>query len=367
MNYQDSIKSQLEAPKHCLNKSIGVVFGGISGEHDVSIKSALTVINALNIGANKDLFKVLPIYIDIQGQWWGQDIAEKALKKGSKLELDSLPGSSKEIGLKSFPIEIKNVDIWYPVLHGPNGEDGTIQGLFTLMNKPFVGSGVLSSALGMDKLAMKAAFKEAGLSQVPYKGISTKDIREEKSLEEIIKRIECELEYPYFVKPANLGSSVGISKVKNKIELINGLKKASEYDNRLVVEQGVLARELECGVLGKSKMRASVVGEISFTGEWYDYETKYSEGTSQPIIPAIISESVAEIVRKQSIKACNAIGAEGMARVDFFYDDKEDRLWINEINTLPGFTEQSMYPLLWEATGVPLEKLVANLVSTAQE
>jgi D-alanine-D-alanine ligase len=257
------------------------------------------------------------------------------------------------------------MQVWVPVLHGPNGEDGTIQGLFSLMQVPFVGSGVLGSAVGMDKQAMKAAFAAAGLPQVPYACVDAQEL--EAHPQPLLDRLEQQLGYPCFIKPANLGSSVGISKATNRSELLAGLELAASHDPRLVVEQGVDARELECAVLGGRSMQASVLGEICFDADWYDYDTKYSDGKSHTVIPAEVSSELSERARSMAIAACRAVAAEGLARVDFFLDRSSGQLWLNEINTLPGFTSQSMYPMLWEASGLPLEELVHQLVQLAQE
>ena len=257
------------------------------------------------------------------------------------------------------------MELWVPVLHGPNGEDGTIQGLFSLMQVPFVGSGVLGSAVGMDKQAMKAAFAAAGLPQVPYACVDASTLEAEP--EALAQRLETQLGYPCFIKPANLGSSVGISKASNRAELLQGLALAAQHDPRMVVEQGIQARELECAVLGGQQMRASVLGEICFDADWYDYETKYSDGKSHTVIPAEVPEALSERARTMAIAACRAVGASSLARVDFFYEESSGSLWLNEINTLPGFTSQSMYPMLWAKTGLPLEVLVHELVQLAQE
>ena len=346
---------------------VGVVFGGDSGEHDVSIRSAATVIKALGDPSNRQRFEVVPLYIDREGRWWPETIASSVLQKMAALADDQLPQPLPASGLRQLPVDPDQIDVWYPVLHGPNGEDGTVQGLFTLMRKPFVGSGVLGSAVGMDKLAMKAAFAAAGISQVPYIGVDKAHLDDPRRLEPLLQRLEAELGYPCFVKPANLGSSVGISKVRNRDELLAGLKLAAELDPRLVVEQGVMARELECAVLGRQQLKASVVGEVRFDADWYDYETKYTEGRSQTLIPAPLPDDVSERIQAMAIDACRAVHAFGQSRVDVFYDESADRIWLNEINTLPGFTSQSMYPTLWEASGIPLPQLVAELVATAQE
>ena len=346
---------------------VGVVFGGASGEHDVSIKSASTVIKALADASNRERFQVTPLYIDREGRWWPDTIAQRVLQQMAALADDQLPQPLPAPGLRQLPVDPDQIDVWYPVLHGPNGEDGTVQGLFTLMQQPFVGSGVLGSAVGMDKLTMKAAFADAGISQVAHIGVNAADLNNPEQLERVLIRLEKELGYPCFVKPANLGSSVGISKVRNRGELLAGLRLAAELDPRLVVEQGVKARELECAVLGREHLKASVVGEVRFDADWYDYETKYTEGRSQTLIPAPLPDAVSQRVQAMAIAACRAVHAYGQARVDVFYDEANGQIWLNEINTLPGFTSQSMYPTLWEASGIPLPQLVAELVSTAQE
>ncbi len=346
---------------------VAVEFGGASGEHDVSIRSASTVINALDDPSHQGRFKVRPLYIDREGRWWPAAIAERVLQKGQALPSDQLPQPLPAQGLRQLPVDPDLIDVWYPVLHGPNGEDGTVQGLFTLMKQPFVGSGVLGSAVGMDKLAMKAAFAAAGIPQVPYIGLNAAELRDPQRQEQLLTRLENELGYPCFVKPANLGSSVGISKVRSRSELLEGLRQAASLDPRLVVERGVNARELECAVLGRDPLKSSVVGEVRFDADWYDYETKYTEGLSQTLIPAPLPDSVSREIQALAIRACHAVGAFGQARVDVFYDETGGQIWMNEINTLPGFTSQSMYPTLWEASGIPLPQLVAELVDAARE
>jgi len=344
---------------------LGLVFGGVSGEHAVSIRSANTVASALRRSANTSRYKLSCFYIDQWGHWWPPAVAEAVLAKGTPASRAELPAAPLRPGFQGFPEGAMDVQVWLPVLHGPNGEDGTIQGLFSLMQVPFVGSGVLGSAVGMDKQAMKAAFAAAGLPQVPYACVNAQDLS--TNPQELLLRLEQQLGYPCFIKPANLGSSVGISKATNRGELLAGLELAASHDPRLVVEQGVNARELECAVLGGRSMQASVLGEICFDADWYDYDTKYSEGKSHTVIPADVPDQLSERARSMAIAACRAVAAEGLARVDFFLDRNSGELWLNEINTLPGFTSQSMYPMLWEATGLPLEELVHQLVQLAQE
>ena len=340
------------------SKVVGLIFGGASGEHDVSIRSAATVAEGLASGANKERYRVQHVYIDRQGRWWGDAIARQVLSSGQALADDgSRPGFS------GFPDGCLEVEIWYPVLHGPNGEDGTIQGLFSLMQRPFVGSGVLGSAVGMDKLAMKAAFSAAGLPQGPYRPVLASELG---SNSQLLEELETQLGYPCFIKPANLGSSVGISKATNRSELQAGLDLAASHDSRLLVEKGLQVRELECAVLGGQHLKASVLGEVSFDADWYDYETKYSSGLSSTQIPADLPEAISSRAQQLAIEAVQAVGASGLSRVDFFYEEASGSLLINEINTLPGFTSQSMYPMLWKASGVPLEELVHQLLELAQ-
>ena len=343
---------------------IGLVFGGCSGEHDVSIRSASTVLKGLRSGENARRYSVITVYIDRDGRWWGPDVADAAL---SEIQSPALPEPLPSAGFHGFPAVTEDVEIWYPVLHGPNGEDGTIQGLFELIGKPYVGAGVLGSAMSMDKQAMKSAFAAAGLDQVPYVSLQACELKNKDNRSAALDRIEAALDYPCFVKPANLGSSVGISKVRNRSELEAGLEKAAVLDPRLVVEQGVQARELECAVLGSADLKASVVGEVRFDADWYDYDTKYTDGCSSTLIPAPLPDQVAERIRTQALFACAAVAVTGMARVDFFYEEASDRIWINEINTLPGFTNQSMFPMLWAASGLTLDQLVHQLIQTAGE
>ena len=355
---------------------VGLVFGGASGEHAVSILSARTVLGALRSGANAERYHVSCFYIDRWGRWWPQSRGRGRAGAGPACRSRRIcPTRPQRGGFRGFPEGALEVEVWFPVLHGPNGEDGTIQGLFTLMGVPFVGSGVLGSALGMDKQAMKAAFAAAGLLQVPYACVGASELAGEgpdgDGAEALLVRLEGTIGYPCFVKPANMGSSVGISKATDRAGLRAGLELAASLDRRLVVERGVKARELECAVLQRpggpgDGLCASVLGEIRFDADWYDYETKYSEGHSHTLIPAAVSEAVSERARTMALAACRAVDAGGLARVDFFYDEPDDTLWLNEINTLPGFTSQSMYPMLWEASGCPLPDLVHELVQGAR-
>ncbi len=371
---------------------VGLLFGGCSGEHEVSISSARAIAQALSSDQNADKYELLPVYIQKDGIWQSADVAQHVLESGNPLQLTSkneayLPSSPVEPQLSSTSTEIlpsasgfskltlaghnaswSEMDVWFPILHGPNGEDGTVQGLLKLMQVPFVGSGVLGSALGMDKLAMKMAFAHAGLPQVKYMTVNRSQIWSNPCVfPKLCDQIEETLGYPCFVKPANLGSSVGIAKVRSRQELEAALDNAASYDRRLIVEAAVVAREVECAVLGNDNPKASVVGEITYESDFYDYETKYTEGQADLLIPAQIPANIATKVQEMALEAFTAVDAAGLARVDFFYVESTGEVLINEINTIPGFTATSMYPRLWAATGVPFAELVDQLIQLALE
>jgi len=342
---------------------IGLLFGGRSGEHEVSIRSAQAIAKALTAPENQSKYEVIPFYIQKTGVWTSSEIAQKVLETGEVFG-ESEKAENKD--LWSFPPEVSQIDLWFPILHGPNGEDGTIQGLLTLMQKPYVGSGVLGSCVGMDKLAMKSAFAQAGLPQVKYLAVTRDQVYSNPCVfPKLCDEIESQLGYPCFIKPANLGSSVGISKAKNRQELEQALDQAASFDRRLIVEAGVKAREVECAVLGNEQPKASVIGEITFESDFYDYETKYTDGKANLYIPANIPEEIASQIQEMAIKAFLAIDCAGLGRLDFFYIEETGEILINEINTLPGFTALSMYPQLWEATGVPFCDLVDQLIQLA--
>jgi len=342
---------------------IGLLFGGRSGEHEVSIRSAQAIAKALTAPENQSKYEVIPFYIQKTGVWTSSEIAQKVLETGEVFG-ESEKAENKD--LWSFPPEVSQIDLWFPILHGPNGEDGTIQGLLTLMQKPYVGSGVLGSCVGMDKLAMKSAFAQAGLPQVKYLAVTRDQVYSNPCVfPKLCDEIESLLGYPCFIKPANLGSSVGISKAKNRQELEQALDQAASFDRRLIVEAGVKAREVECAVLGNEQPKASVIGEITFESDFYDYETKYTDGKANLYIPANIPEEIASQIQEMAIKAFLAIDCAGLGRLDFFYIEETGEILINEINTLPGFTALSMYPQLWEATGVPFCDLVDQLIQLA--
>lgn len=344
-------------------QTVGLLFGGCSGEHEVSISSARAIARALQADSNSATYQLLPFYIQKDGIWQGSEVAQAVLESGVALQVDS-----QRTDRWSFPASVAEVDVWFPILHGPNGEDGSVQGLLKLMQVPFVGSGVLGSAVGMDKIAMKTAFAHAGLPQVRYQVVHRDQVWSNPCVyPKLCDEIEAALGYPCFVKPANLGSSVGISKVRNRAQLEAALDSAASYDRRLIVEAGVVAREVECAVLGNDQSRASVVGEITYRSDFYDYETKYTEGKADLIIPADLPDAVTQKIQETAVAAFRAIDAAGLARVDFFYVEATGDVLINEINTLPGFTATSMYPQLWAASGVSFPELVDQLIQLALE
>ncbi len=343
---------------------IGVIFGGRSGEHQVSLASARSIMAALP----GDKYEVVPLGITQSGRWIlsgdpmarlldGQDCPDEgAMPSSSGREL--VPGATGA----AFP----PLDVIFPVLHGPFGEDGTIQGLLDIAGIPYVGSGVLGSALGMDKIAAKDAFAAHYLPQTRYVALKRRDWEANPS--GAMARIEGLLPYPMFIKPANLGSSIGIRKAHDQAELRDALAEAARYDRKLLVEQTVpQAREIECSVLGNDEPTASVPGEVVPDREFYDYAAKYLDGDSQLVIPAPIPAAVAAQVRELAVRAFLALDCSGLARVDFLLNGSTGQLFLNEINTMPGFTAISMYPKLWEASGISYSDLVDRLIDLALE
>jgi D-alanine-D-alanine ligase len=349
---------------------VGVVFGGKSGEHEVSINSARSVIENLDL----DKFEVLPIGIDKQGTWHvglgaynalNAPIPNKLLTDGqAQADVENLLPVAQGAVMPSYAMN--EIDVVLPVLHGPNGEDGTVQGLFELLNIPYVGCSVVASAVGMDKDMMKKVFAQAGLAQCKYEVVLRS--RYERDPDGIVAAVEASLGYPCFVKPANMGSSVGVTKAKDRDSLHAALQLAARYDRKLIVEEAVDGREIEVAVLGNDDPKASVPGEIvSSNEEFYDYNAKYTDGSSTMIIPAEMTEEQAEEVRNMAVRAFKAIDGSGLSRVDFFLDRKTGQFFINEINTFPGFTIYSMYPKLWEVTGLPYDQLLDTLIQLALE
>ncbi|KLU67702.1 D-alanine--D-alanine ligase [Desulfosporosinus acididurans] len=345
-----------------------LIFGGRSGEHEVSLNSAQSIFKAID----RNRYDVETIGINKQGQWfWGvlpQDIIREGFSGSNQspqvtLVLD--PSDQRFIALdgRTLPNEGK-FDFVFPVLHGPYGEDGTLQGLLEMANVPYAGSGVLGSSLGMDKDRMKVVFLDKKLPLANYLTFLRSDYL--KQPETWVSAIEAKIGYPCFVKPANLGSSVGISKAHNSSELIQALNLATTYDRKVVVEENIVGREIEVAVLGNDDPKASLPGEILPAEEFYSYEAKYSDIGSSLKIPAPLPQFIIEQLQSMAIEAYRAVDASGLSRVDFFLTDKNEII-LNEINTLPGFTEISMYPKLWDATGIPYAKLIDHLITLGFE
>ena len=337
-----------------------VIFGGMSTEHDVSIASGKNVLE--NIENKK--YKVTPIYINKNGDWFEYN------GKYSELTMDREPRSIKKI--ENIIQYIKEFDVVFPVLHGLYGEDGSIQGMLELLKIPYVGCRILASSIGMDKAYAKVMFANAGINQTKscyikkykekYKYIS-KDFTEEiMNIDEICKKIQQKLKYPIFVKPSNSGSSVGVNKAETQGELKSAIIEAAEYDNKILIEEGIIGKEVECAVLGNEEVIAGEVGEIKAADSFYSYDAKYNNKQSKTLIPANISEEKRKEIKKLAIKAFKTIDGNGLARVDFFVEDKTGKIYLNEINTMPGFTKISMYPKLMEAIGVDYSSLLDELI-----
>ena len=373
---------------------VGVLFGGRSGEHEVSLLSAASVVQSLD----KSKYEIVPIGITKEGRWLTADHAERLLHghkpdkhfragdpeatpgaallaRGESVMVPPVPGTELQAFAGDAPHRRASdraidVDIVFPVLHGTFGEDGTIQGLLELADIPYVGAGVLGSAAGMDKAVMKELFRAAGLPIVKHVTILRKQW--EENPKGVRRTIESALKYPVFVKPANLGSSVGISKVHDRSELDAAMDEAAKFDRKLVIEQAVggkkgRAREIECSVLGNDKPEASVAGEIVPGAEFYDYAAKYVDEGSQLVIPAKLTKAQQKQVQQDAIRAFLAVDCSGLARVDFLADSRTGKIFVNEINTMPGFTSISMYPKLWAASGLSYPALLDRLVELGLE
>ena len=354
---------------------VGLIFGGRSGEHEVSLASATSVMANLD----SDKYEVVPIGITKGGTWLLGTEPARLLETEQSVSADTATGETTAVTLTGDPglrrlIPVQGseqledngaLDVILPVLHGTYGEDGALQGLLEMANVPYVGCGVLGSALGMDKEKMKMVFSSIGLPIVDY--LVYRRNEWERSAETIMDAIEQHLNYPCFVKPVNLGSSVGINKAHDRGELEHAIDVAAEYDRKIIIERGINCRELECAVLGNDEPLASVVGEVVASNEFYDYNAKYIDNKSQVIIPANIPRETAEEVRRQAIKAFLALDLSGLARVDFFLERETGQIYINEVNTLPGFTQISMYPKLWEASGLPYSQMLDRLIELAIE
>lgn len=333
---------------------VGIFFGGQSAEHEVSIQSAKNVYEALD----KSKYEPTLIGINKKGTW--HLFEEQQFRQIASNAYQALPESTSAKSLQPYePMEKGQLDVVFPLLHGPFGEDGTVQGLLKLMGLPFVGADVLGSAVGMDKDVMKRLLRDSGLPIVPFRTVHNHDNIS-------FFQVKKEFGLPFFVKPANLGSSVGVSKVHAAKEFDQAVKKAFSYDSKILIEQGIEAREIECSVLGNEEKIASIPGEVIPTNEFYDYEAKYiDEKGARLEIPAKLTQEQVKEIQEMAIRACQVLCIDGMARVDFFLDKKTKKIYINEINTIPGFTNISMYPKLWEASGIPYAALIDQLISLA--
>lgn len=339
-------------------KKLGVIFGGMSTEDKVSCISGASVIKNLN----KEKYEVFPIFIDKNGNWFKVEITEE-----NKLKMEN----KKQI--ENVFTYLKQMDLIFPILHGLYGEDGTIQGLLELLKVPYVGCGVLASSVGMDKVYTKIIFDKANIKQAKYvyiRGYNDKYIYVDDSfnekildLKEILNVVIEKIKFPMFVKPSNSGSSVGISKVNSKEELEKAIIEASKFDRKILIEEGIDGREVECAVLGNENVICSCVGEIKSSDEFYSYDAKYKSKESKTLIPAKISAEKSEEIRKLAVKAFKAIDGKGLSRVDFFLENESETVYINELNTLPGFTNISMYPKLFEQVGINYSDLLDKLIN----
>ncbi|HHV54295.1 MAG TPA: D-alanine--D-alanine ligase [Firmicutes bacterium] len=353
---------------------VGLIYGGRSGEHEVSLQSAAALYRAFD----PERYEVVPIAVDHAGRFWTGESYRAALAAGEDRLPPSEAGGAEAVHARLDPTRPGfwvgegegarrlELDVVFPAVHGTYGEDGTLQGLLEMMGLPYVGAGVTGSAVGMDKVLMKAAFRSAGLPVLGYSVVGRTDW--ERRPQPVLAALAREIGFPCFVKPSNLGSSVGISKVNCEAELPAALTRAFLYSRKAIVERAAVGcREIECSVLGNDEPRASLPGEIKPSREFYDYEAKYVDDRSELIIPAPLPAPVTERVRELAVAAFRAIDASGMARVDFFVSRDSDTVYLNEINTIPGFTRISMYPKLWEASGLPFPALVDRLVELAFE
>ena len=330
-----------------IKKRVIVLFGGKSAEHEVSVQSASSVISALNTKK----YDIIPIAISKAGKWLSTEKSRALLPAG---KFQKPVSSSKQLS---------KIDVVFPVLHGPYGEDGTMQGMLEILGVPYVGAGVMASAIGMDKGVSKILFESAGLNIVPWLSFLASEWKRKK--DELVGDIEKRLPYPVFIKPIDLGSSVGITKAHDRKELLKGIRLALSYGGEVIVERGVDAHEIECSVLGNENPKASVPGEVVASREFYSYEAKYTDEKSDLIIPAKLTKAVTAKIQSAAIIAFKAIKCSGMARVDFLIDRKTNKIYINEVNTIPGFTKISMYTKLWQASGVGYSALLDKLIKLA--
>jgi len=343
---------------------VGILFGGRSGEHEVSLASAASVMR----GLDPDKYEAVPIGITKEGHWLvgagAQKMLPEVLKGGQRVMMTADPTDAALVRLDGSGGG-QRLDVVFPVMHGTFGEDGTIQGLLDLAGLPFVGAGVLGSAIAMDKDVAKRLLQAAKIPVVPWIAVQRADW--ERNPDEIQKLIEKKFAYPVFVKPATLGSSVGMTKVHSREELDAGLNLAAEFAMKILVERNMIAREIEVSVLGNSEPRASIPGEIVPHREFYDYAAKYLEEGTQLLIPAKLKPAEVKKIQRYAIDAFRALELSGMARVDFFLEKQGGKIFLNEVNTIPGFTSISMYPKMWEASGIPFRELIDKLIELALE
>lgn len=344
-------------------KKIAVLFGGQSSEHEVSCRSAVAIINSIN----NEYYDIFMIGITKDGQWLKIDSVDDIIKdtwRESKITAVLSPDAGQRgiLILDGNQVELERIDVIFPVLHGKNGEDGTVQGLMELAKIPYVGCDVLSSAVSMDKLYTKIIADTLNISQADYVGVRKEELRD---MQEVVSRIEGKLSYPVFVKPSNAGSSRGVSKAHNREELEEGLILAAEHDRKILIEETIIGREIECAILGGKEPKASGVGEILAAADFYDYEAKYHNAESKTVISPDLPKEITEQIRKTALKVFQAVDGFGLARVDFFLEKDTNRVVFNEINTLPGFTNISMYPMLWEEKGISRKELVEKLIQSA--
>jgi len=345
---------------------VGLVYGGKSGEHEVSLQTAFAVMGQFDYSK----YEIKPFYITKQGEWKTSAARTSCPESVEELKHengDALPTSEaiasifQKLSDQAEPNE--RIDVMFPLLHGTFGEDGTIQGLFEMANMPYVGAGVLASAVGMDKILMKKVFAQEELPQCVYRYFNR--TQWEKDASYFIMECEVALGYPCFVKPANLGSSVGISKASNREELIQAVNYALRFDRKVIVEEFIDAREIEVSVLGNDEAKPSLPGEIISSHDFYDYNAKYTDGKSRMQIPAELPEETIQAVRDMAVRAYQGIDGSGLSRVDFFLRKSDGKLFINEVNTMPGFTPFSMYPLMWKETGISYKELLDTLIELA--
>ncbi|RUS53146.1 D-alanine--D-alanine ligase [Kurthia sp. 3B1D] len=343
-----------------MNKKLGLLYGGKSAEHDVSLSTAKAATQALNF----DKYDIFPVFITRGGEWRVGEQLTAPVESIEQLAFTRDADSENDVTEFLTSLKERKFDVIFPLLHGTNGEDGTVQGFLEVLNLPYVGNGVLASSAGMDKVSMKQLFEIAGLPQVPYTYFIRNDWH--KQQDALIAEMEEKLTYPMFVKPANLGSSVGVSKADDREKLIEAVELALKYDRKIVVETGVVAREVEMAVLGNDEPETSVPGEIKPKTAFYDYDSKYNDNSTDLLIPAPVTADVEAQLSDMAKRAFKILDGSGLVRADFFVT-AENEIFINEVNTLPGFTPVSMYPILWKNTGLPYNELIEKLINLGIE